>query len=275
MSSPAGIPFQPSPAHPANAQVVDSAGSFAFWFGFVQSTGSLVMGLIVGTFTNIVWAGAYLIRALTFVLTGIYVVAAWPIARALVLLRFLLSPVTYTLSYVFAPVVSFVYFLGQLRPLYTYLGSAAFVGIVAGLVLKFASSNFFVVLRLDENANAEKSDDDQEEDVAEPSSSRAQLQHERPPKAPRQLRTISQPALLPSQTAYTSPAGLPPPIIKTEDAILTPQDDVWQWLEEFNPKQPAVAMEPDALDTAVLLQKQSSQPGGLLSLTILEESSSE
>ena len=163
------------------------------------------------------------------------------------------------------------------------LGSAAFVGIVTGLLLKFASSYFFVLLRLDDNAATEEeiaSNDGREEgadESAASSRSHPSLQHDRRRKtAARQLRSTGQSALLPSiPAARTAPLETPVAAVKAEDAILGPQDDVWQWLEEFNPKQPAVAIEPDGLDAGVLLRTPSTRPGGLLALTIMEESSSD
>ncbi|CAK7217876.1 hypothetical protein SBRCBS47491_003313 [Sporothrix bragantina] len=289
MSSASGVPFQsPVPPQAMDPSAVASFSSFSFWFGIVRSTGSLFVTLVVGSVTGIVQAGGYLVRALVWLLSSLYVVTAWPVAQGYALLRFLLSPVTYTLSYVFAPLMSFFYFLGRLRPLYTYLGSAAFVGIVTGLVLKFASSYFFVVLSLDDNADAAEeeleSNYGREEEATEAASSRrSSLQHDRRLKTPgRHLRSIGQPAPLPSRPAaapvpLTAPTLNEAPLVavKTEDAILSPQDDVWQWLEEFNPKQPAVAVEQYGGDTAALLKKPSARPGGLLALTIMEESSSE
>lgn len=142
------------------------------------------------------------------------------------------------------------------------------------MVLKFASSYFFVVLRLDADADADaESDDGREEDVDKTSSRSTQLPPKRRPAG--QLHDKARATLpLPKSAAIT-----PAVVVKTEDTI-TPQDDVWQWLEEYNPNQPVVTSKEDGGSSggaagAALLRKQSPGPGGLLSLTIMEESSSE
>ncbi|CAK7208321.1 hypothetical protein SCUCBS95973_000062 [Sporothrix curviconia] len=275
MSSAAGAAFStPVPPQAVDASVAASPSTFAFWFGIARSSGSMLVTLVAGSFKGIVQAGGYLVRVLAWLLASLYAIVAWPVAQVYAMLRFLLSPVIYTLSYLFAPLVSFFYFLGRLR-----LGSAAFVGIVTGLVLKFASSYFFVVLSLDEKARAAAAAEEgegEEELESEDSREESLQRSQQLKKTGRQMRSVRRPALLPPRPA-ARPASVEGPVVavKTEDAILSPQDDVWQWLEEYNPKQPNVAMEPDGGDAAALLKKPGSQPGGLLALTIMEESSSE
>lgn len=151
---------------------------------------------------------------------------------------------------------------------------------MTGLVLKFASSYFFVVLRLDESAEADAEADaesgeeeDHDEKVDRASSRISQLSSKGQPT--RQLGEKARETLsFPKREAITEPAVV---VVKTEDSI-TPKDEVWQWLEEYNPTQSVVAPESDGRSgdtSAALLRKQSPRPGGLLSLTIMEESSSE
>lgn len=114
MSAATGLPLPPSP-HSVNASSAGSAASFSYWAGIAKAAGGLLVALVTASFTGIFWAGGYLVRALAWLLTGAYAVASWPLTRLLALLRFLLSPVTHTLSYVLAPLVSFFYFLARLR----------------------------------------------------------------------------------------------------------------------------------------------------------------
>ncbi len=129
------------------------------------------------------------------------------------------------------------------------LGSAAFIGIVTGIALKLASNYLVAALQLDS--------DDHEETW--PSGKRAQgLQ--------------GQPAAFDGRSE-APPAGPQPQIsFKAKDRA-EPQDDVWQWLEEFNPRRPEVGV--GSSSDVSLQTKQALRPGGLLSVTILEESSSE
>lgn len=285
-----GLPIVP-PTSPTDI----TAPSLSY-YDATRAVGTFLYALAVGVFSTTIQAGGYLVRGMVWLFAAVVSVATWPLVQLFKLLQFLFSPVTYTLSYVVAPFFAFFNFLSRLRPLYTYvcpvppalkrlytanflqLGSAAFIGIVTGLVLKFASSYFFVVLRLDESveadadADAESEEEEYDEEVDRASSRISQL----PPKSrpTRQLSGKARETLsLPKKEVITEPVV----VVKTEDSI-TPKDEVWQWLEEYNPSQPVVAVERDdgSGDTsAALLRKQSPGPGGLLSLTIMEESSSE
>ncbi|KAI6352954.1 hypothetical protein MCOR25_009243 [Pyricularia grisea] len=64
----------------------------------------------------------------------------------------LLSPVLYTTAYVLSPAWYIVSFLPKLQPLYIYFGSAAFVGVIAGLSIKLSSHLFVSVLELDKES---------------------------------------------------------------------------------------------------------------------------
>ncbi|KAL1900252.1 hypothetical protein Sste5346_002563 [Sporothrix stenoceras] len=264
-----GLPVVP-PTSPADI----TAPSLSY-YDATRAVGTFLYALTVGVFSTTIQAGGYLVRGLVWLFGAVVSAATWPLVQLFKLLQFLLSPVTYTLSYVVAPFFAFLNFLSRLRPLYTYLGSAAFIGIVTGLVLKFASSYFFVVLRLDESAEAgaEWEEDEDYEEGADRASS--QISQSPPKSRPaRQLGEKARETLsLPKKEDITEPTV----VVKTEDSI-TPKDEVWQWLEEYNPSQPVVALEThgEGGDTsASLLRKQSPGPGGLLSLTIMEESSSE
>ncbi|CAK7264042.1 hypothetical protein SEPCBS57363_000870 [Sporothrix epigloea] len=272
MSAAAEIPLPPQLLpQTMGTSVAASQSTFAFWFGIAKSTGSLLLSFVVGLST--VLAG-YFIGALTWLLTSLYAVVSWPVLKVYAPLRFLLSPITYTLSYVFGPLVSLLHFIGRLR-----LGSAAFLGIVTGLILRFVSSYFFVILSLD-GAEGAEAKEELESDVSHGNSpNRTTYRHQtlqldnKLKNTGRQLPSTSHPALSPPR-----PAAAPAPFevsVLPVDTVSGSQDDVWKWLQEFNPTKPTMATETEGGDAADILEKTSAQPGGLLALTILEESTSE
>ncbi|OAA64614.1 hypothetical protein SPI_03261 [Niveomyces insectorum RCEF 264] len=230
------------------------------WLGALSTMLRVLAGTVVGAAAVLYWAGANLARALAWVLLGAYALAAWPLTRLLGLLRFLLSPVTYTVSYAAAPVFALFRFLGQFWPLYPYLGSAAFIGILAGLALAFASKYVVVVLQLHADKRDKASHEnggwhDGADNRTRPAAAWPIMAQKAPPR--------------------------PVAAIKSEGG----PEDVWLWLEEFNTRQPAAAAtnpgnnnNNDSSATAALQkqkQTQKQRPGGLLSMTIMEESSSE
>jgi hypothetical protein len=117
-----GFPVTP-PSPPPPADITASSVSY---YDATKAIGRLLIALAVGVFTTIIQAGGYLVRGLVWLFAAVVPVATWPLVQLFKLLQFLLSPVTYTLSYVFAPLVSFVSFVGRLRPLYTYVCSPSF-----------------------------------------------------------------------------------------------------------------------------------------------------
>lgn len=250
---------------------VPSVISSTNWLGIVKSAGSLITSTAYVLTALVLRSAGYIYTATTWLLSWTYSVAAWPVARIFDVLRVLLSPVTYTLSYALIPVNLVLSFLGRLRPLYTYLGSAAFIGIVAGLMLKFASDYIVVILGLDR-------DNSQQLDGEIKSSMTAAGSTANTRSSSYTTATSSQSAY--SRSAVTAPSTAPTTtstsrLLKMEDDKSDiVQDEVWQWLEEFNPGQPTVAADNNNLaDAPPPPLKQ--RPPGLLSLTILEESSSE
>ncbi|KIH88652.1 hypothetical protein SPBR_07662 [Sporothrix brasiliensis 5110] len=269
------LPIAPPPQL---ANVTSSAFSY---YGTTKGAGRLLLGLSAGVFSTTLQAARYVGSALVWLFSVVALAAAWPLVQLFSLLRFLLSPVTYTLSYVAAPLVAFVSFLGRLRPLYTYLGSAAFIGIVTGLVLNFASRYVFVILRLDESAepkaDGELESDADADDGLEADGGKISPVGKQSWQKQRPARQLSDKALASLFLPKSAAVITPPAVVKTEDST-TPRDDVWQWLEEYNPNQPIVAGEGDGGGSdasASLLRTQSPGPRGVLSLTIMEESSSE
>lgn len=63
----------------------------------------------------------------------------------------LLSPVLYTVAFALSPLYYFASLLPRLQPLYIYFGSAAFVGILAGLSIKLSSHLFVSIMELDKD----------------------------------------------------------------------------------------------------------------------------
>ncbi|CAK7267939.1 hypothetical protein SEPCBS119000_002802 [Sporothrix epigloea] len=273
MSSAADMPIPPQVLQQTiENSVLAQQSTFAFWSGIAKSTASVLLSLVVGTSTLL---AGFVVRALAWLLTSLYALISWPVAQIYAPLRFLVSPVTYTLSYLFVPLVSLVHFVGRLR-----LGSAAFLGIVTGLLLKYVSSYFFVILSLDKVECAE-ADEDLESEVSQESSLYKTAPRRPSPQldtkskdAGRQPPSMSHSVLSPSHPAAVSLEGSKSPV-EASDAGFGSQDDVWQWLQEFNPAKPTMAIDTDGENTAALLKRTSAQPGGLLALTIMEESSSE
>lgn len=128
------------------------------------------------------------------------------------------------------------------------------------------------MLSLDDRSKADE-EDGEEEDVSRETPQQRQLEQKR--RSIRELHDKAKATLALPKSEPSNPDG--EINIKTEDSI-TPQDDVWQWLEEYNPNQPVVAIEANDRDSeaaVALLRRQCPGPGGLLSQTIMEESSSE
>lgn len=118
MSTPSGFPAGTPPPPPPGDIV---APSFSYYEA-TRTVGRLITVVTVGLFSIAVQTSSFVARAAVWLFGAIVSIATWPVVRLFELLRFLFSPVTYTLSYVFAPVVPFLSFLGRLRPLYTYVG---------------------------------------------------------------------------------------------------------------------------------------------------------
>ncbi|EPE09660.1 hypothetical protein F503_07436 [Ophiostoma piceae UAMH 11346] len=241
---------------------IPSSVSSVPWIGIAKTAGGLFASVAAVLAAVVLRTAGYLLIAATWLLSSTYSVAAWPVARLLDILRVLLSPVTYTLSYTLIPLNAVLGFLARLR-----LGSAAFIGILAGLVLKFASDYIVVVLSLDSDKERAGSSDVKSY-TASGSASKTTSSSYTTATSAQTGTTIT----TPSNTTTASTSQLPKIEDNKSDIV---QDDVWQWLEEFNPRQPAVAVDSSNNFTDAPSPLQRQRPPGLLSLTILEESSSE
>ncbi|EON96136.1 hypothetical protein UCRPA7_8355 [Phaeoacremonium minimum UCRPA7] len=77
-------------------------------------------------------------------------IVIWPISILYGAFLVVFAPVIYTLQFLFAPVFYFMSLVPNLKPLYIYFGSAAFVGIVAGLMLQLTSTTFVSLFSMDQ-----------------------------------------------------------------------------------------------------------------------------
>lgn len=105
---------------------------------------------------EILWTIWMVIFTPTFLLIKILY---WPVSILLNIILALLSPVFYTVSYCLKPFVYVYNILPRLKPLYLFFGSAAFVGILAGVALLLTSN----VLTSVTGMQRDERDDDKQE----------------------------------------------------------------------------------------------------------------
>ncbi|EFX01104.1 hypothetical protein CMQ_6046 [Grosmannia clavigera kw1407] len=211
------------------------------WTRVLLSSLSALQGILFNLSTFLVYITGYLIRALAWTLSGLYAAAAWPLSRLLNFARFALSPITCTIAYAFAPITYIFRFVRQFQPLYTFLGSAAVVGAVVGLVVALVSNYFVSALQLGPESEQESSTESEEE------------------WTPHSIKPAAS-----SQASAKSPAG----------GRVPPRDDVWLWLEDFKPHQPDAGT-PENVSAVRLSTKQKRYPSGLLSRPVVEKSSAD
>ncbi|KAL8404104.1 hypothetical protein RB594_009096 [Gaeumannomyces avenae] len=116
----------------------------------IVATAGIVASLAGAAYALAVTVLGYALTAAGAMIT----LAVYPVSLAWRVLFLVLSPVIYTVAYALAPVWFLVGLAPKLQPLYIYFGSAAFVGIITGVVVKIISDLSVSVLRLDKEEPA-------------------------------------------------------------------------------------------------------------------------
>ncbi|KAJ9142748.1 hypothetical protein NKR23_g7041 [Pleurostoma richardsiae] len=142
-----------------------STADAAVWAGTTWSvlsqTFSVLLGLVVLLTRAVVWLVSWF--------------AIWPLHTLLGVVLVIISPVIWTIRFMLAPFIYLMNKMPNIEPFYIYFGSAAFVGIVAGMVLQLTSSTVVSVLGID-SSNQEamghvKSEADEKQQILDDQSS--------------------------------------------------------------------------------------------------------
>ncbi|KAJ9157126.1 hypothetical protein NKR19_g3884 [Coniochaeta hoffmannii] len=167
---------------------------------------------------TVLWTTWMVIFTPTFLLVKILY---WPVRILFNVILTLLSPVFYTVHYCLSPFVYIYKILPRLQPLYLYFGSAAFVGILAGAVLLFASKILTSVAGMQ-----------------------------------REARDARRDALVKYEEASTGSAT--PPVKRLDDVVYSSQELDWQWLDKASDSSRRRSRTPGLLGQTILEEDDDS-----------------
>ncbi|TPX15153.1 uncharacterized protein E0L32_004711 [Thyridium curvatum] len=224
---------------------------------FVSATASNLSAVFIAAARILLAAAALLVNAAVtgyhvtaYVLSIVLAIVAWPLRAVYGVLFVVFSPIIYTVAYLLTPLFFFYNLVTSLQPLYIYLGSAAFVGVLAGLLIKATSTATIAALGIIIAQGTPSYTDDDERRRARPGLARTDSN----------LTSASETTTAGGGTAPFSGDGGRP--LRADKQLEDSVREDWLWLESVS-----------ALQTADPTGKRKKKAAGLLSQTILEEES--